>query len=40
MELEKDLGVNLDPELKFFKHTEIQVDKANRILTLIHRSYE
>ena len=39
-ELEKDLGVNMDPSLKFSKHTEIQVNKANRILGLIRRSYE
>ena len=39
-ELEKDLGVNMDPSLKFSKHTEIKVNKANRILGLIRRSYE
>lgn len=38
--LEKDLGVNVDQELKFSKHTEIQVNKANRILGLVRRSYE
>ena len=38
--LEKDLGVHIDPELKFLKHVERQVIKANRILGLIHRSYE
>ena len=37
-ELEKDLGVNMDPALKLSKHTEIQVNKANRILGLIRRS--
>ena len=31
-ELEKDLGVHIDPELKFSKHVERQVNKANRIL--------
>ncbi len=39
-ELEKDLGVHIDPSLKFSKHTEIQVNKANRILGLIRRSYQ
>ena len=37
---EKDLGVHIDPELKFSKHVERQVNKANRILGLIRRSYE
>ena len=32
--------MNVDPELKFSKHTEIQVNKANKILGLIRRSYE
>ena len=39
-ELDKDLGVYIDPELKFSKHVERQVNKANRIIGLIHRSYE
>ena len=39
-EFEKDLSVNVDPELKFSKHIEIQVNKANKILGLIRRSYE
>ena len=38
-ELEKDLGA-LNPELKFSEHVERQVNKANRILGLIRRSYE
>jgi len=37
--LEKDLGIHIDPELKFSKHTELQVNKANRILAMIRRSY-
>lgn len=37
---ERDLGVNIDNELKFSKHVETQVNKANRILGLIRRSYE
>ena len=39
-ELEKDLGINIDPSLKFTKHTEGQVNKANRIMGLIRRSYQ
>ena len=39
-ELEKDFDVNVDPELKFSKHIEIQVNKANKILGLIQRSYK
>ena len=38
--LEKDLGVNIDVQLKFSKHIEIQVNKANKILWMIRRSYE
>ena len=38
--LERDLGVNVDNELKFSKHTAIQVNKANKILGLIRRSFE
>ena len=30
----------MDPELNFSKHVERQVNKANRILGLIRRSYE
>jgi ribonuclease P/MRP protein subunit RPP40 len=39
-DLEKDLGVNIDAQLKFSKHVEMQVNKSNRILGLIRRSYE
>ena len=39
IELEKDLGVNVDPELKFSRHIEGQVNKANKILGMIRRSY-
>ena len=39
-ELEKDLGINIDPALKFTKHIEGQVNKANRIMGLIRRSYQ
>ena len=38
--LEKDLGVNIDPTLKFSLHIEGQVNKANRIMGLIRRSYQ
>ena len=40
---EKDLGViieSLDEKLKFDKHTEAQVNKANKVLGLIRRSFE
>jgi hypothetical protein len=36
--MEKELGVNVDNELKFVKHIEAQVNKANK--GLIRRSYE
>ena len=39
-DMEKDLGVYIDSELKFSKHVETQVNKANKILGLIRRSYE
>ena len=39
-DLEKNLGINIDPTLKFSKHIEGQVNKANRIMGLIRRSYE
>ena len=39
-EVEKDLGVLVDQELKFSKHIEVQVNKANKILGLIRRSYQ
>ena len=37
--LEKDLGVHVDPSLTFSVHCEQQVNKANRLLGLIRRSY-
>ena len=37
--LEKDLGVWIDPTLSFSKHCEIQVGKGNRTLGLIRRTY-
>ena len=37
--LEKDLGVHMDPELKLSQHLERQVNKANRLLGLIRRSF-
>jgi len=37
--VEKDLGVHIDDQLKFSDHTEIQVNKANKLLGLIRRSY-
>ena len=38
-ELEKDLGVNVDTSLIFSQHVEIQVNKANRLLGLVRRSF-
>jgi hypothetical protein len=38
--VERDLGVHIDNELSFSKHVETQVNKANKILGLIRRSYE
>ena len=40
IELERDLNVNKDPELKFSKLREIQVNKANKIQGFICKSYE
>ena len=37
--LKKDLGVHVDPSLTFSAHCEQQVNKANRLLGLIRRSY-
>ena len=39
-DMEKDLGVLVDKDLKFVKHITSQVNKANKILGLIRRSYE
>jgi hypothetical protein len=38
--MEKDLEVNIDNEFKFSKHIEGQVNKANKRLGLIRRSFE
>ena len=37
--IERDLGVLVDSELNFSKHTTQQVNKANRIMGLVRRSY-
>ena len=34
---EKDLGVIIDEKLKFDKHTEVQVNKANKVIGLLRR---
>ena len=39
-DIEKDLEVNIDRDLKFSKHVEIQCNKANTILGLIRKSYD
>ena len=38
-EYEKDLGVYVDHDLNFSKHIQTQVNKANRLLGLIRRSF-
>ena len=38
-EVEKDLGVHVDDKLSFAKHVECQVNKANRLVGLIRRSF-
>jgi hypothetical protein len=38
--VEKDLGVCVDRELKFYRHIETQVNTSNKLLGLIRRSYE
>ena len=38
--LEKDLGTFVDPDLKFSQHIETQVNKANKILGMIRRTFE
>lgn len=38
--VEKDLGVYVDNKLNFERHIETQVNKANRILGLIRRSFD
>ena len=39
-EIERDLGVQVDKDLRFSQHIETQVNKANRLLSPIRRSYE
>ena len=38
--VEKDFDVLVDTDLKFSKHVEEQVNKANRTLGLIRRSFQ
>ena len=37
---EKDLGVTIDDKLIFFRHIQIQVNKANNALGLIRHSFK
>ena len=37
---EKDLGVIIDDKLKFDIHTEAHVNKANKVIGLLRRSFE
>ena len=39
MDLEKDLGVYIDPGLTFSDHCKQKVNKANKLLGLIRHSY-
>jgi hypothetical protein len=39
-QIERDLGVQIDSELKFSQHIETPVNKANRLLRLKRRSYD
>ena len=39
LEIERDLDFRVDKDLRFSQHIE-QVNKANRLLGLIRRSYE
>ena len=39
-EIERDLGVQVDKDLRFSQHIATQVNKANRLLRLIRKSYE
>jgi hypothetical protein len=38
--VEKDLGVYVDKELKFFKHVETIAKTSNKLLGIIRRFYE
>ena len=37
--MEKDLGVNVDDELNFEEHVQIQTTKATKLLAMIRRSF-
>ena len=39
-EIERDLDVQVDKDLRFSQQIETHVNKANRLLGLIRRSYE
>ena len=39
VELEKDLGVNIDNKLNFSQHIALQVNKGNRLVGLIRRNF-
>ena len=40
LEIDRDLGVQVDKDLIFSQHIETHVNKANRLLGLIRRFYE
>ena len=37
---ERDMGVQVDMDFRFLQYLETQINKANRLLGLIRRSYE
>ena len=39
-EIEREMSVQVDKDLKFLQNIETQVNKANRLLGLIRSSYE
>ena len=39
-EIERDLGVQVEKNLRFSQHIETQVNKANMLLGITRRSYE
>ena len=39
VEMEKDLGVNVQENLKFDKHISLTVNRANRLVGLIKRAF-
>ncbi len=38
--VEKDLGVQIDEELKFHKHVSAAISKANQIVGIVKRTFD